>query len=583
MTSIGYDAFRDCYKLIEVINHSPLNIVVGVSSYYNGGIGYYAKHIITDEKDSYLTTDKNGYIFYDDGNNVYLIGHVGSDTELVLPKTSPKSKAYEVYQYAFYSCTGLTSITIPSGVTSIGAGAFSGCSSLESMTLPFVGGSRKCASDTYQYPFGYIFGTSSYTGGVATKQYYYGSSTSDTTNSTFYIPESLKSVTITGGNILYGAFYNCTSLTSITIPDGVTRIGSGAFSGCTGLTSITIPNSVTSIGYDAFYRCTGLTSITIPNSVTSIGNYAFYGCSSLTSITIPNSVTSIGYHAFYNTAYYNDSSHWENGVLYIGNHLIVAETSISGDCTIKSGTKCIGDYAFSGCTELTSVTIPNNVTSIGYSAFGNCTGLKKVHISDVTAWCKVSFDSQDANPLTYAHNLYLNDSLITDLTIPDSVQHIGAYAFYECTNLKTVTFAENSQCSSIGVRAFYDCTGLTSITIPDSVTSIGYAAFSGCTGLTSITIPDSVTSIGSSAFSGCTGLTSITIPDSVTSIGKWAFYGCTGLTSITIPNSVTSIGYYAFEGCTKLRTIYCQASSKPSGWDSGWNDGCDARVLWNTR
>ena len=156
----------------------------------------------------------------------------------------------------------MTEIVVPEYVTSISKGAFYGCNDLESITIPFVGAvAGKTASDTYQYPFGYIFGTYNYTGATATKQYYYGSSTSSTTYDTYYIPTSLKSVTVTGGNILYGAFYNCRSLTSITIPD-----------------------NVTSIGYEAFSNCSGLTSITIPDGVTSIGEWAFSGCSSLTSV-----------------------------------------------------------------------------------------------------------------------------------------------------------------------------------------------------------------------------------------------------------------------------------------------------------
>ena len=187
------------------------------------------------------------------------------------------------------------------------------------------------SSDTYQYPFGYIFGTISYTGGTEVTHYYYGSSTSSTTSTTYYIPASLRSVTVTGGAILYGAFYNCSMLTSVTIGNSVTSIGRYAFYGCTGLTSATIGNSVTSIGYDAFSGCTGLISVyytgdiagwcgisfwdeganplyyagnlyidgqsvadlVIPDSVTEINDYTFYNCTGLTSVTIGNSVESI--------------------------------------------------------------------------------------------------------------------------------------------------------------------------------------------------------------------------------------------------------------------------------------------------
>ena len=289
-------------------------------------------------------------------------------------------------------------------------------------------------------------------------------------------------------------------ITKVTIDDGVTNIGTGVFYRCTKLTSVTIGNSVTSIGDYAFRNCTGLTSITIPDSVKSIGDNAFENCTRLASITIPDSVTTIGDYAFRWTGYYNDEDNWQDGVLYIGNYLIEAKDTISGEYKIKDGTKVIADYAFYYCISLKSITIPDSVTSIGDDAFRGCTGL-------------------------------------TSITIPDSV-------------------------TSIGGGAFYGCTGLTSITIPDSVTSIGNYAFSGCTGLTSITISNSVTRIGQYAFSGCTGLKSITIGNSVTSIGCDAFYGCKGLTSVTIPNSVTSIESYVFSGCTRLTEINVDNNSE---------------------
>ena len=180
---------------------------------------------------------------------------------------------------AFRDCSSLTSIEIPDSVTSIGSAAFSGCSSLESITLPFVGGSVDATSASSSTLFGYIFGRSISTGGTETEQYY-GSSYSYY----YYIPSTLTTVTITGGDLYYGAFYNCNNITTITLGDSVTSVGEYAFYNCTGLTSIEIPDSVTSIGNSAFASCDALTSITIPDSVTNIGGHAFAGCTSLTSI-----------------------------------------------------------------------------------------------------------------------------------------------------------------------------------------------------------------------------------------------------------------------------------------------------------
>ena len=183
-----------------------------------------------------------------------------------------------------------------------------------------------------------------------------------------------------------GASYYVSGYSDITTSDNVeipsiyndkpvTIIGPNAFGGCTSLTNITIGNNVTIISYEAFAGCSNLGSITIPDGVTTIGDNAFNDCSSLASITIPDSVTSIGSSAFYNTAYYNDEQKWENGVLYIGNHLIEAKTDLSDSYTIKDGTLTISDSAFQSCIGITSITIPNSVTSIGYTAFGGCSNL----------------------------------------------------------------------------------------------------------------------------------------------------------------------------------------------------------------
>ena len=229
------------------------------------------------------------------------------------------------------------------------------------------------------------------------------------------------------------------------------------------------------------------------------------------------------------------------------NHTATVTKGGSGDIVIPESityknrpfnVTSIGWYAFQS-PGLTSVTIPNSVTSISPQAFSGCTGLTSVIIG---------------NSVTSIGNSAFSDcSGLTSITIPNSVTSIGMYAFYNCTGLTSIVIGNSV--TSIGDYAFSGCTELTSVIIGNSVTSIGNSAFSGCSGLTSITIPNSVTSIRNYAFEGCTGLTSIVIGNSVTSIGDYAFSGCTGLTSVTIPNSVKIIEKYAFADNSELTSL----------------------------
>ena len=358
------------------------------------------------------------------------------------------------------------------------------------------------------------------------------------------IPHTIKGVTVT--SIGEEAFYNCRSLTSVTIPDGVTSIGEDAFWNCTSLTSVTIPDSVTSIGGYAFHNCTSLTSVTIPDSVTSIGDWAFSGCKSLTSVTIPDSVTSIGEYTFSQCTSLTSVT-IPDSVTSIGGQAFYKCTSLTS-VTIPGSVTSIGKSAFSECTSLTSVTIPDGVTSIGRGAFSDCAALTGIWVTEGN-----SHYSSDASGVLFSKDkttLVQCPGTLAACTIPDSVTSIVGWAFDGCASL-------------------------TSVTIPDGVTSIGNGAFYNCTSLTSVTIPDGVTSIGEYTFSGCTSLTSVTIPDGVTSIGKEAFYNCTSLTSVTIPDSVTSICYAAFSNCKSLTNVYF------TGTEEAWNgitidDGNDA-------
>ena len=354
------------------------------------------------------------------------------------------------------------------------------------------------------------------------------------------------------------------------------------------------------IGYMSFYRCSNLSSVIIPNSVTSIQDIAFTNCSSLTSITIPLNINTIGRAAFSSCS---------------------SLVSINFNATNCTSAASAGDYngvyygsIFDGCASLTTINIGNNVQRIPYNLFDNCSSLTVVNITDIASWCSIEFDT---NPLSSAHNLYLNGELLTNLvipetvseiksnafsgascltnltlhnsvisigegafkgcnniegtlTIPESIEFIGGWAFAFCTGLTGINFnAVNCQsmgCVNVyGDFAFRDCTSITTVNIGNNVQNIPHHAFAflDLSGSTDLLIPNSVVAIGGSAFEGCKYLNSVTIGNSVASIGDYSFAG-TELTSITIGNAVSYIGDGAFIQCTNLNTIIALGTIPPT-------------------
>ena len=339
-------------------------------------------------------------ITFEDGSKLTKIDSNAFEGCSKLEQINIPSSVTEIGENAFSGCSSLTSIIIPDSVTSIGSGAFSGCSSLESITIPFAGGTVKTESDTYQCPFGYIFGNTSYSGSVAVDQYYYGSGASDTMRTTYYIPLSLKNVKVTGGNILSYAFYNCSNLTNIAILDGVTSIGDDAFLNCESLTSITIPDSVTSIGDRAFMFCSSSTIYCEASSKPSgwDSDWNVSGCPVVWNCN-NNDVANDGY------IYYI-----HNGIRYAlkeGKATVVSQSiALTGEVVLPEsisykgntyGVTSIGSSAFRGCSSLTSITIPDSVTSIDIYAFYNCSSLTSITIPDsVTSVGNFAFDMCDS-------------------------------------------------------------------------------------------------------------------------------------------------------------------------------------------
>lgn len=370
--------------------------------------------------------------------------------------TSTQYPANTIPQNAFYDPitykgkTTLTSVILPSSVTSIGIVAFDNCTELT--------GNLIIPNKVMTIGEGAFDGCYGLTGSLI-------------------IPNSVTSI----GN---DAFAGCNGLNgSLVISNSVTYIGEFAFAYCSGLTgSLIIPNTVSSIGGDAFVNCSGLTGdLIIPGSVTTIKDFSFQNCTGFSSVTIPNSVTSIGNGAFYSCS------------------------GLKGNLLIPNSVTAILFESFWGCTGLTSVTIGNGVTSIGGSAFDGCTNLGSLTIgSGVTTIGSSAFSNLSSISTFIVQNNNQNYSSLDGVLYNKNQTILIQYPV-----MKLGAYTLPNSVTSIGDFAFYNCTVLSGVTIPNSVVLIGSSSFYGCTGLTSLTIPNSVTSISNYAFNNCNGLTSI--------------------------------------------------------------------------
>ena len=494
--TIGSYAFADCTDLAEII------VPDGVISIGNGAFlqNSGAKRVVLPPSTVY-------------------IGHGAlRDCSALTSVSLPDSMSNRLFLDMFEGCTNLKSVDIPDGITDIYEGDLASCPNWTDIYYDnwgrvwnrVVSNVRDSIPDRMNVHF---------------KDNIYDSGSCGENVTWTLTADGTLTISGTGAMTDYtydskSPWYSCrTYIKRVVMQQGVTSIGGDAFWDCSGLTSVTIPDGVTSIGGGAFWDCAALTSVTIPGSVTNVGQDAFYNCSSLTDI----------YYGGYGTDWQklnvsiptSATVHFKDNIYGKGDCGINVTWELTGDGTLTiSGTGRISNYShdnnapwYSCRAYIKRVVIQQGVRAIGDQAFYYCENL-------------------------------------TSVTIPEGVTSIGDYAFAYCVSLTSATIPEGV--TSIGGEAFLGCTGLTSVAIPSSVTSTGFETFSGCTGLTSITIPEGVTSIGNYAFKGCSNLASVAIPSSVTSIGGGAFSGCTSLTTVTIPSSVTSIGWSAFENCTAL-------------------------------
>lgn len=581
ITSIGRNAFADCSGLVS------LDIPSSVTS-----IGEYAFSGCSDLASVNIS------------KGITSIGTCTFQSCSSLKSIIIPTGVTSIGDRAFANCSGLTSVAIPNSVKSIGNAAFSNCSELSIVNIPNgvinigAGAFGYCSSLTainveegnssYRSHNGVLFNAD-----ITTLIKY----PEGKTEISYYVPEGVVYIDA-------GAFSSCENLTSVSIANTVTSIGDNAFSRCLALESVNIGKGVTGLSKSIFSGCYSLNAInveegnscyssengvlfnadkttlfkypegkketaySIPNGVTIIDQSAFYGCSSLMSVDIPSSVETISLSAFDYTGLYENDGNWKNDVLYVDGCLINARMSLNGSYDIMEGTRLIADYAFRGCSSLTSVDIPSSVTNVGGYAFSNCSNLMSVTLGN-------GITSIGASAFEYCSSL-------TSVDVPNSVTNINEYVFNNCYGLKSASIDSRV----IGDNMFQNCSNLTSVTLGDNVVSVGESAFYNCSSLTSVKIPNSVTTIGPDAFYGtalynnelnwtnnvlyvdnCLIEARYGVNDAYevvegTRVVADGAFDYVDIVSVDIPGSVQNIGYLAFGNCSDLEAFHVGEENK---------------------
>lgn len=532
-------------------------------------------------------------------NEITLTNYSGTASHIEIPSSINGMKVTALGNGLFWDNLYLENITIPQSIEKIGESAFSGSSHLSKINIP---------DNVTEIVYNTFSGCNALTEIVipdnVTKIDRYAFSRCANLQSIDF-PENLTEI---GEN----AFYSCISLPSIQLPEGLKSIKKNAFSYCSSVRSIKLPETLEVIESSAFSNCSLLTEINLPSTIVSIGSKVFENCVSLEAINLSSfsNATSIAQDAFYNTAFYNNASNWENGVLYLGNILLQANEDISGSYTIKNGTVTIADHAFDS-SDITEIIMPDSLQTLGNYVFNHCNRLERITFSqNITtipkgtfAWCD-SFTILDLPDHITSIGPYAFDNclLLSDIELPSGLVEIGEEAFSFCYSINNITIPNSV--SKIGDKAFYECDNLTTIQFPDSPIKIGQyiligtpfyengenwineslyvgnhliatnnritgtyqlkdstigiagSCFSSSYELRQIVLPNTLKIIGDYAFQFCSTLETIDIPDSVIYIGTGAFSNCFALRDIQIPQSITNINDETFSSCGSLTEIH---------------------------
>ncbi len=474
-----------------------------------------------------------------------------------------ESGVTSICQYAFTSCTSLTSITLPNSVQTIGYRAFYKCASLAEVTLPE--GLQTIGSEAFFDCTGlkevYIPKNMTWTTGntISEGSLSDGDLTTyeETAIGVFRNCTALTSVTIEEGVtvIPYMTFYGCTSLTSITLPEGLQSIGERAFEGCTALKRITLPNSVQTIGYRAFYKCASLAEVTLPEGLQTIGSEAFFDCTGLKEVYIPKNMT-------WTTGNGDLTTYEETATGVFRN--CTALTSV----TIEEGVTVIPDRTFYGCTSLTEIHLPKSVTTVGRWAFYGCAALEKAYLDNYVLCIQIKdeafpettqliFATEGEDSQTEVARWYVGDYDETDAL---SVLYVNG----------TLVISGTGYVPSKPWQSKYsDC--ILRVEVREGITSLPSSAFSYCKQLREVTLGPDVEDIGSYVFRNCTALTTVTGLENVEYIDSYAFYGCTSLTEIRLGRNLYELEQRAFENCPALTTVYWNVESWNLGYGSNWN------------